>query len=44
MSPKSYNDSTMLTQEDIQKLVEVLATKDDVREIKQDLDGLRESV
>ncbi len=34
----------MLTSEDIQKLMEVLATKEDVRELKQDLEGLRESV
>ena len=34
----------MLTNEDITKLMEVLATKDDVREIRQDADGLRESI
>ncbi len=33
-----------MTQEDIQKLMEVLATKEDVRDLKQDVDGLRESV
>lgn len=34
----------MLTSEDIQKLMEVLATKEDVRELRQDMEGLRESV
>jgi hypothetical protein len=34
----------MLDQEDIKKLVEVLATKEDVKEIRDDVDGLRESI
>jgi len=34
----------MLTNEDIQKIIEVVATKEDVRELKEDLSGLRESV
>ena len=34
----------MLTEEDIQKLLEVLATKEDVKELKQDIEGLREIV
>ncbi|OGZ65027.1 MAG: hypothetical protein A2998_01880 [Candidatus Staskawiczbacteria bacterium RIFCSPLOWO2_01_FULL_37_25b] len=34
----------MLDDKDIQKLMEVLATKDDVKEIKEDLNGLREMV
>jgi uncharacterized coiled-coil DUF342 family protein len=34
----------MLDNTDIQKLMEVLATKDDVRELKQDFDSLREMV
>ena len=34
----------MLTSEDIIKLMEVLATKDDVREIRQDVSVLRESI
>ena len=34
----------MLTSEDIQKLMEVLATKEDVQELRQDVEGLRDSV
>lgn len=34
----------MLTSEDIQKLMAVLATKEDVREVREDLEGLRETV
>lgn len=34
----------MLDDKDIQKLVELLATKEDVKDLRQDLDGLRESV
>ena len=34
----------MLTNEDIQKLTSVLATKDDIKELKQDIDGLRENI
>lgn len=34
----------MLTNKDIQKLMEVLATKEDVKELKQDVNGLREMV
>ncbi len=34
----------MLTNEDIQKIIAVVATKEDVRDLKQDVDGLRESV
>ena len=34
----------MLTSEDIQKLLEVLATKEDVKEIKGELTDLRETV
>lgn len=34
----------MLTQEDIQKIVEVVATKDDIKDLKQDVDSLKESV
>lgn len=34
----------MLTTQDIQKLTSLLATKDDVREIREDVSGLRESL
>ncbi|MDD2913267.1 MAG: hypothetical protein PHH17_02050 [Candidatus Pacebacteria bacterium] len=34
----------MLTNEDIQKLLEVLATKEDVIEIKKDIVDLREAI
>ena len=34
----------MLTSEDIQKLLEVLATKEDVREIRTGLADLKETV
>ena len=34
----------MLTSEDIQKLLEVLATREDVREIKTELTDLKETV
>lgn len=34
----------MLTNEDIQKIVEVVATKEDIKDLKQDIDGLREQV
>ena len=34
----------MLTDEDVKKLMTVLATKDDVVELKQDLEILKESV
>ncbi len=34
----------MLTNEDIKKIVEVVATKEDINELKQDMAGLRESV
>jgi uncharacterized protein YoxC len=34
----------MLDKEDVQKLMEVLATKDDIKEIKEDVNGLREMV
>ncbi len=34
----------MLTSEDIQKLLDVLATKEDVEKIKQDMGGLKETV
>lgn len=34
----------MLTTQDIQKLTSLLATKDDVREIREDVGGLRESL
>ena len=34
----------MLTDEDIKKLIEIVATKDDIKDLKQDIDGLRESV
>ena len=34
----------MLTVQDIQKLTSLLATKEDVREIKEDVGGLRESL
>jgi len=34
----------MLDDKDIQKLMEVLATKEDVRGLKEDVDDLRESV
>jgi archaellum component FlaC len=34
----------MLSQEDIIKLSEVLATKKDIKEIKTDIDGLREQI
>jgi archaellum component FlaC len=39
-----FSHEDMLTDEDIQKLAGVLATKDDICEIKEDLNGLRESV
>lgn len=34
----------MLTEEDIKKLLDVLATKEDVEELRQDIIGLRETV
>jgi uncharacterized coiled-coil DUF342 family protein len=34
----------MLTDEDIKKIIEVVATKEDIRELKEDISGLRESV
>lgn len=34
----------MLTDEDIRKIIEVVATKEDVRGMKEDINGLRESV
>ena len=34
----------MLTNEDIQKMIEVFATKEDIRDLKQDMGSLRESV
>jgi predicted nucleic acid-binding Zn-ribbon protein len=34
----------MLTNEDIQKLIEVMATKEDVKDLKEDMTALRESV
>jgi len=34
----------MLTNKDIKKLVEVFATKEDIRDLKQDIAGLREAV
>lgn len=34
----------MLTNEDIQKLASILATKEDIKELRQDVDGLRETV
>lgn len=34
----------MLTNEDIKKIISVVATKEDVDEIKKDVSGLRESV
>jgi len=34
----------MLTSEDIQKLIEVLATKEDLNDVRQDVNGLRESI
>jgi predicted nucleic acid-binding Zn-ribbon protein len=34
----------MLTNEDVKKLIEVLATKEDIKDLKQDVDGLREIV
>jgi len=34
----------MLTNEDIQKISEVVATKEDVKELKQDINNLRESI
>jgi len=34
----------MLTNEDLEKLIEVLATKEDMKDLKQDVDGLREMV
>ena len=34
----------MLTNEDIQKIIEVVATKEDIKEIKEDINGLREAV
>ncbi len=34
----------MLTSEDIKKIVEVVATKEDIKDLEQDIDGLRESV
>ena len=34
----------MLTSEDIRKLMEVLAAKDDVQDLKQDVHGLRVSI
>ena len=32
----------MLTNEDIQKIIEVVATKEDVKELKEDMNALRE--
>lgn len=34
----------MLTTEDIQKLTSLLATKEDIKEVKEDVGGLRESL
>jgi uncharacterized coiled-coil DUF342 family protein len=34
----------MLIDEDIKKIIEVVATKEDIRELKEDISGLRESV
>jgi len=34
----------MLTSEDIQKLIEALATKEDLNDVRQDVNGLRESI
>lgn len=34
----------MLTNEDIKKIIEVVATKEDIKDLKQDIDSLRESV
>ena len=34
----------MLTNEDVKKLLEVLATKEDIKELREDMSGLRESV
>jgi len=34
----------MLTNEDIQKIISVVATKEDVESLKQDVNGLRESI
>ena len=34
----------MLTEEDVKKLLSVLATKEDIIELKQDMAGLREAV
>ncbi len=34
----------MLTNQDIQKLVGLLATKEDVRELKRNIDDLRENI
>ncbi len=34
----------MLTNEDIQKLLEVLATKEDIKELKRDVENLKEIV
>jgi len=34
----------MLTNDDIKKLLEVLATKEDIRDLKEDVSALRESI
>jgi len=34
----------MLDERDIQKLIEVFATKEDIKDLKQDINGLREAV
>lgn len=34
----------MLTDEDIKKLLGVIATKDDIKELREDMSGLKESV
>ena len=34
----------MLNNEDIQKLIDVFATKEDLEDLKQDITGLRDSV
>lgn len=34
----------MLTNEDIQKIINIVATKEDIKDLKEDVSGLRESV
>jgi len=34
----------MLTNEDIQKIIEIVATKEDIQDLKQDVNALREIV